>query len=101
MSLAKGDLFLLSSAGLNSTILDDEIRRVLVDNGPKQVCPALIDSVNNVGRHDNTTVAIAAIGPPRDRLKSTRNIGADQDTQQVLTSYSWLENVARAILIRR
>ena len=101
MSLAKGDLRLLCSDGLNSMIPDDEIKRALLDNGPEQVCQALIDSANNAGGHDNTTVAIAVIGAPRDTLESTRNIGADQDTQEVLTSYSWLKKVARAILRRR
>ena len=52
MSLAKGDLRLLCSDGLNSMIPDDEIRRILVDNGPKQVCQALTDSANNAGGHD-------------------------------------------------
>ena len=101
MPLAKGDLILLCSDGLNSMIPDDEIRSILIDNGPKQVCQALIDSANNAGGHDNTTVAIAVIGAPRERPESTRNIGADHDTQEVLTSYSWLKKVARTILRRR
>ena len=101
MPLAKGDLILLCSDGLNSMIPDDEIKRALLDNGPEQVCQALIDSANNAGGHDNTTVAIAAIGAPPDRPKSTRNIAADQDTQEVLASYSWLKKVARAISRRR
>ena len=98
MSLANGDLILLCSDGLNSMIPDDEIKRALLDNGPEQVCQALIDSANNAGGHDNTTVAIAVIGAPPDRLKSTRNIWADHDTQEVLTSYSRWKKVARAIL---
>ena len=101
MPLANGDLILLCSDGLNSMIPDDEIRSILIDNGPKQVCQALIDSANNAGGHDNTTVAIAVIGAPRERPESTRNIGADHDTQEVLTSYSWLKKVARTILRRR
>ena len=101
MPLADGDLILLCSDGLNSMIPDDEIKRALLDNGPKQVCQALIDCANNAGGHDNTTVAIAVIGAPRDRLKSTRNIGEDQDTQEVRVSYTWLKKVARAILRRR
>lgn len=101
MPLANGDLILLCSDGLNSMVSDDEIKRALLDNGPKQVCQALIDSANNAGGHDNTTMAIAVIGAPTDRLKSTRNIGADHDTQEVLTSYSWLKKVARAISRRR
>jgi protein phosphatase len=101
MPLANGDLILLCSDGLNSMIPDDEIKRALLDNGPERVCQALIDAANNAGGHDNTTVAIAAIGAPPDRRKSTRNIGADQDTQEVVASYSWLKKVARAISRRR
>ena len=101
MALANSDLILLCSDGLNSMIPDDEIKRALLDNGPERVCQALIDAANNAGGHDNTTVAIAAIGAPPDRPKSTRNIGADQDTQEVVASYSWLKKVARAISRRR
>ena len=101
MPLANGDLILLCYDGLNSMIPDDEIKRALLDNGPERVCQALIDAANNAGGHDNTTVAIAAIGAPPDRPKSTRNIGADQDTQEVVPSYSWLKKMARAISRRR
>jgi serine/threonine protein phosphatase PrpC len=62
MPLAKGDLILLCSDGLNSMIPDDEIKRALLDNGPEKVCQALIDSANNAGGHDNTTVVVATIG---------------------------------------
>jgi len=62
MTLAEGDLILLCSDGLNSMIPDEDIHQVLTGIGQEEICRALIDSANDAGGYDNTTVVIAVVG---------------------------------------
>jgi protein phosphatase len=53
-----GDVYLLCSDGLNTMLEDDEIRTLLAAHAedPRSACEALVDSANEHGGEDNTTV---------------------------------------------
>ncbi len=56
--MRSGDVYLLCSDGLNTMLEDDEIRRLLAEHAedPRRACEALVDSANDHGGEDNTTV---------------------------------------------
>jgi protein phosphatase len=57
-AMQAGDVYLLCSDGLNTMLEDDEIRRLLAAHAddPRRACEALVDSANDHGGEDNTTV---------------------------------------------
>ncbi|NQU43408.1 Stp1/IreP family PP2C-type Ser/Thr phosphatase [bacterium] len=61
--IESGDVFLICSDGLNSMIEDEEIRRVLAENGedPRAVCRLLIDRANAAGGDDNVTLVVVRV----------------------------------------
>jgi protein phosphatase len=67
ISLKDGDLLLLCSDGLTSMVPDEEIEGILRTRDLGQTCKALIDAANSHGGHDNTTVALAAVGTQKKR----------------------------------
>ena len=93
--LADGDLLLLCSDGLNSMILDEDIHRILTSSAPEEVCLALIDSANNQGGNDNTTVVIALLGDTLSTSPST------QDTLDIRPRPSLLDRVWRFVFRRK
>ena len=81
-------------------IPDDGIRRVPLDNGPEQICQALIDSANNAGGRDNTTVVVATIGGAVLFRAGGAN-PAGLDTLEIKPTQSLLVRVWRLIFRRK
>ena len=57
-AMRSGDVYLLCSDGLNTMLGDTEIQKLLARHAgdPRQACEALVDSANERGGEDNTTV---------------------------------------------
>jgi PPM family protein phosphatase len=61
-----GDTLLLCTDGLNKHVTDAEISRILSENpSPTKAARVLVDSANEGGGSDNTTVVVARFLPPR------------------------------------
>jgi serine/threonine protein phosphatase PrpC len=61
LDLEPGDKLLLCSDGLNTMLTDREIHQIIMLNGNiATACSQLIDSANNKGGRDNTTVIMAS-----------------------------------------
>lgn len=58
-----GDTYLLCSDGLVARLDDDDVRRVLLENGPDldAAADALVDAANRAGGPDNITVALVRL----------------------------------------
>jgi protein phosphatase len=62
LALNKGDIVLLCSDGLWDMLPDKKIERILSgEKDPEELCRRLIDSANDAGGEDNTTVIIISI----------------------------------------
>lgn len=58
----KGNVFLLMcSDGLTDMLKDNEIRDVILNNNPPQICQKLVDAANEEGGKDNISVILARI----------------------------------------
>ena len=60
--LEDDDLVVLCSDGLNSMLSDEGIQGVIQLSSHDTVCVDLIESANNAGGHDNTSVTVAYLG---------------------------------------
>ena len=89
VSLAKDDLLLLCSDGLNSMIPDDEIGRILKGNDLSQVGQDLIAAANSQGGQDNITVVLARVAPVQEHGnvapgdQNTDEVNANLETQEM------------------
>jgi len=72
IELNKGDYFLICSDGL-AKIQEKELKQITLSNPPQSACDKLIQLANDRGGHDNATVIIIKISPPKSigqRLRS-------------------------------
>lgn len=67
LQLQPGDIVLLCSDGLTDLMTDEEIRKVILSNPLGEVPARLIETVNNRGGHDNTTLILLEY--PREKRK--------------------------------
>ncbi len=56
-----GDRFLLCSDGLSGQVPEDEIRAILLREGPSDAASMLVEAANAAGGRDNATVMITAV----------------------------------------
>ena len=100
--LVARDVFILCSDGLNTMVAEEDIRLILVDNDPDQVCRALIDAANSQGGLDNTTVVVARVGGRTEpTFRASVGTPVDQETQEVKSRPSVWQTVVGLMFRRR
>ncbi len=62
-----GDRFLLCTDGLNRHIEDEQLRGLLAEGAPRQVCDRLLDDTLERGGVDNTTIVVVDVATAQER----------------------------------
>jgi len=61
LELRRGDRLMLCSDGVSNQVTDEELRQILTDAPPREVCDTIIALANERGGEDNETVIVADV----------------------------------------
>jgi serine/threonine protein phosphatase PrpC len=94
LDLAIGDRLLLCSDGLNSMLLDSEIKKVLDGStGIYDNCCQLIEAANKAGGEDNTTIIIyelVGVGPVTQGLPTQKMKNNNATKEARNSNWAWI-----------